>query len=83
MKQLKQMGMNANGLWTFYKTNLKPVLSYACPGRYTILTDKGKTELERLQKTATKIIFSEFDNDFYFLQQRAILIRLFKIRATL
>ena len=59
MKQLKQMGMNSNGLLTFYKTNLKPVLSYACPAWYTFLADKDKAELERLQKTATKIIFTD------------------------
>ena len=59
MKQRKQMGMNAGGLLTFYKTNLKPVLSYTCPAWYTVLADKDKTELKRLQKTATRIIFTD------------------------
>ena len=72
MKQLKQMGMNANGLLTFYKTNLKPVLSYACPAWYTFLADKDKTELERIQKTATRIIFT--DTEFY--EERLSLLNL-------
>ena len=61
MKQLKQMGMNSTGLLTFYKANLKPVISYACPTWYTFLAEKDKTELERLQKTATKIIFTDIE----------------------
>ena len=61
MKQLKQMGMNSTGLLTFYKANLKPVISYACPTWYTFLAEKDRTELERLQKTATKIIFTDID----------------------
>ena len=48
MKQLKQMGMNSTGLLTFYKANLKPVISYACPTWYTFLAEKDKIELERL-----------------------------------
>ena len=72
MKQLKQMGMNSNGLLTFYKTNLKPVLSYACPAWYTFLADKDKAELERLQKTATKIIFT--DTELY--EERLSLLNL-------
>ena len=39
----------------FYKTNLKPVLSYECPAWYTFLADNDKAELESLHKTATKI----------------------------
>ena len=62
MKQCKQMGMNAGGLLTFYKMNLKLVLSYSCPAWYTFLADKDKTELKRLQKTATRIIFTDTES---------------------
>ena len=61
MKQLKQMGINSTGLLTFYKANLKQVILYACPTWYTFLAEKDKTELERLQKTATKIIFTDIE----------------------
>ena len=54
------------------KTNLKPVLSYACPAWYTFLADKDKAELERLQKTATKIIFT--DTELY--EERLSLLNL-------
>ena len=50
------------GLITFYKANLKPVLSYACPAWYIFLADKDKTELERIQKTATRIIFTDTES---------------------
>ena len=70
------MGMNSTGLECFYKTSLKPIISYACPTWYTFLAEKDETELERLQKTATKNIderipplhLPDVNNFFYFLQ---------------
>ena len=47
MKQLKRIGMNSTGLLTFFKANLKP--------------EKDETELECLQKTATRTIFIDIE----------------------
>ena len=57
---------------TIYKTNLKQVLFYACPAWYTFWADKDKTELERLWKAATKIIFTDTE----FNEERLSLLNL-------
>ena len=73
MKQLKQMGMNSDGFLTFYKTNVKPVLSYAAPVWYTFLTEHDKAKLEKLQKTSSKIVLTEVDDYFSRLDQLNLL----------
>ena len=74
------MGMKSTGLLNFYKANLKPVISYACPTWYIFLAEKDKTELERLfidiecyeehmsqlhLPTVNSFLFSTAENDYF------------------
>jgi len=62
MRQLRQMGMNSEGLSTFYKTNVKPVTSYAAPAWFCFISENNKRKLESIQRTATRIILPETDS---------------------
>ena len=66
MRLLKRMGMDSEGLKTFYVANIKSVVAYACPAWYNLLSDTDKTRLERIQRSATRIILP-FSDDY---QQR-------------
>ena len=61
MRKLKANGLNNEGLRTFYRSNIRSLICYAIPAWYTFLSDLNKTRLERLQRSATRIIFSDFD----------------------
>jgi len=62
MRQLRQMGMNSEGLLTFYKTNVKAVTSYAAPAWFCFISENNKRKLESIQRTATRIILPETDS---------------------
>ena len=53
--------MNANGLKTFYCSNIRSVLSYAAPAFYTMLSDHDKSRIERIQRTCTRVIFPDLE----------------------
>ena len=80
---------HSTGLECFYKTSLKPIISYACPTWYTFFAEKDETELERLQKTATKNIderipqlhLPDVNNFFYFLRLITTSLKFMKTRA--
>ena len=61
MRKLKANGLNNEGLRTFYRSNISSLICYAVRAWYTFLSDHNKTRLERLQRSATRIIFSDFD----------------------
>lgn len=61
MKLLRCMGLNTAGLLRFYLTNIRSLLTYAAPAWYTILSATDKANLERVQRTATKLILCEID----------------------
>ena len=56
MRKLKTFGLNNDGLKTFYVSNIRSVMSYAAPAWYTLLSNTNKQRLERLQRSATRII---------------------------
>ena len=56
MRQLRKVGMDKNGLKTYYCTNIRSVLAYASPVFYNFLSDTTKSKLEHVQDSATKII---------------------------
>ena len=56
MRQLRKVGMDKNGLKTYYCTNIRSVLAYASPVFYNFLSDTSKSKIEHVQDSATKII---------------------------
>jgi len=56
------MGMDTNGLRTFFIANIKSIISYACLAWYNVLSDTDKTRLERTQRSATRIVLPFSDN---------------------
>ena len=63
MQKLKKLGLNASGLKTFYETNIPSLLVYNSPAWYTLLSQQCKETLESVQKSATRIIFSDLSYD--------------------
>ena len=45
MRKLNTIGLDAEGLRIFYITNIRSVMSYAAPSRYTFLSDTNKQRL--------------------------------------
>ena len=62
MRLLKQMGMDSDGLKTFYVANIRSVITYACPAWYNLVPDTDKIILERIQRSATRIVLPFADN---------------------
>ena len=63
MRQLKILGMDANGLRIFYCANVWSILSYTSPAWYYFLSDYNKQRVEHIQKRATKLIFPDISYD--------------------
>ena len=63
MRKLKTFGLNNDGLKTFYVSNIRSVMSYAAPAWYTLLSNTNKQRLERIQRSATRIITPDIDYD--------------------
>ena len=51
-----RFGLNNAGLVTFYLTNVRSVLTYASPAWFLLLSDFSKNELEKVQRSATRIV---------------------------
>ena len=60
MRKLKTLGLNSTGLKTFYIANIRSILVYGTPAWYNILTPNSKDYSEKIQKSATRIIFPDF-----------------------
>jgi hypothetical protein len=56
LRQLKTLGLNSSGLCTFYFTHIRSILTYAAPAWFFLLSEKDKDRLEKIQRTATRII---------------------------
>ena len=56
MRQLKSLDLNNAGLVTFYITNIRSDLTYASPAWYLILSEFSKNGLEKVQRSATRIV---------------------------
>lgn len=59
MRQLRKLGMNNDGLKRFYCANIRSVITYASPVFYQFLSVHAKSRLEKIQRTATKMILPD------------------------
>ena len=57
MRQLKVQGLNTEGLETFYTSNVRSILLYGAPAWYSFISKDSKDMLERIQRSATRIIY--------------------------
>ena len=59
LRQLRRRGLSQCDLLAYYRTLIRPILEYACPVWHAGLT-KGESDiLEKIQKRALKIIYSD------------------------
>ena len=59
LRQLRRCGLSQCDLLAYYRTLIRPILEYACPVWHARLT-KGESDiLEKIQKRALKIIYSD------------------------
>ena len=63
MRQLKRLGMRPEGLRTFYCANIRSIIAYGAPVFYQFLSATTKDRLEKVQKSATKIIYPDLPFD--------------------
>jgi hypothetical protein len=61
MRTLKTLGLNSQGLKTFYTSHVRSILTYCSPAWYHILSKEKQNSIERVQKAATKIILPSID----------------------
>ena len=59
MRTQKTLGMDSVGLKTFYVSNIRSLLIYGDPTRYTIFSDQCKEKLESTQRSAARFIFPD------------------------
>ena len=70
MRELKRLGLNAEGLKLYYTANIRSVLTYACPVWGSLITDKDQEIFKRVERQALKIMnsnigYSEAIQTFY------------------
>ena len=59
LRKLKRCGLSQSDLLAYYRTMIRPILEYACPVWHAGLT-KGESDIiEKNQKRALKIIYSD------------------------
>ena len=59
LRKLKKCGLPQSDLLAYYRTMIRPILEYACPVWHAGLT-KGESDIiEKIQKRALKIIYSD------------------------
>ena len=61
LKLLKRLGAGLDDLLCFYKTDVRPVLEYACPAWHSSLMTGQSKALEAIQRRAMMIIFAHSD----------------------
>ena len=59
LRELKQLGLNSQGLTLYYTANIRSVLTYACPVWGSLITDKDKETIRRIESKAMRIINSD------------------------
>ena len=57
LRHLKRSGMTSDDLIIVYKTILQPILDYLCPAYHSLLNKDHSNSIEKLQKSALKIIY--------------------------
>ena len=61
MRELKGLGLNAEGLKLYYTANIRSVLTYACPVWGSLITDKHQEIFKRVERQALKIMNSDIE----------------------
>ena len=61
MRKLKSIGLDSDGLRTFYLSNIRPIICYASPAWFSLIGDTNCERLEQLQRSASKIIMPDHD----------------------
>lgn len=56
LSQLKKAGLDANSLARFYQCRILPILTYAAPSWYPMITQANKDRLEKYQRLCLRII---------------------------
>ena len=59
MRELKRLGLNSQGLTLYYTANIRSVLTYACPVWGSLITDKDKETIRRIEGKAMRIVNSD------------------------
>jgi len=67
LKLLKRLGAGLDDLLCFYKTDVRPVLEYACPAWHSSLMTGQSKALEAIQRRAMMIIFAHSDYEMLML----------------
>lgn len=63
MRQLKSLGLNCDGLRTFYITNIRSVMMYCAPAWFTLLSATNKSKLEKVKQSATSIMLTGIESE--------------------
>ena len=63
MHKLKMLGLDSHGLKIFYKSNMNSLLITGVPARHTLLSGTCKQKIERVQRSATRVIHIYYDYD--------------------
>ena len=61
MRELKGLGLNAEGLKLYYTANIRSVLTYACPVWGSLITDKDQEIFKRVERQALTIVNSNIE----------------------
>ena len=57
--RLKRFGLNNQGLRTYYISHIRSILTYGSAAWFGIITNQNKDRLERIQRTATRILLPD------------------------
>ena len=60
--QLKRLSVSTDKLTRFYLCNIRSVLVYCIAAFFSLLNDKQKSKLERIQRLCTKIILPHIES---------------------
>jgi hypothetical protein len=63
LRKLKSLGMDKNGLKTFYTMKIRSLLSTSCVAWFPFLTRKSRDRIEAVQRSATRAILPDVDYD--------------------
>ena len=57
MRQLKERGLNTDGLKKFYTSNVTSILLDGAPAWYSFISKNGKDTLERIQRSLPGLFY--------------------------
>ena len=58
-RQLKILGMNTDGLKPYFCANIRPLISYASPAWFFMLSNRDRDRLEKIQTSTTRTILPD------------------------